>query len=366
MSTTTTNRMLAPYRQIAAQPVRFLSGFFESPARNFHTSEQIQLDIERSEEDISVVIQDLSTGYRMNSDDLYTSKSFKPPIHKESTAINSFDLIQRMPGQNPFEAPDFRANVITRMLRGMGKIEDKIRRSIELQAAQILQTGVLTLSDYSGNPLYSLDFSPKASHFPTAGTSWASATGLQKIADLQTLSNQIRSDGLTSPDQLIMGDAAFENFISDAEVQKRFDIRNINLGSIARRNVRGNGGIYMGIVEIGTYKYDVWTYDGRYKDPATGVSTQYVTPGKIIVRASTARMDATFGAIPNIGALMGSNGASLIPELPGRISDADGSMDLFTNIWMSQDGEQLFGGVGARPLLIPTAIDTYGCLDTQL
>jgi hypothetical protein len=30
------------------------------------------------------------------------------------------------------------------------------------------------------------------------------------------------------------------------------------------------------------------------------------------------------------------------------------------------DGEQFFAGFGSRPLLIPTAIDTYGCLDTDL
>ena len=365
MSGTTTTRMIRAYNQMA-QPLLFLSGFFQSPPENFHTSEEVEIDIVRSDEDISIVIQDLSTGYRMNSDDLYTNKGFKPPIHKEAIPINSFDLIKRMPGQNPFEAPDFRANVITRMFNGMTKVERKIRRSIELQASQVLQTGVVTLTDSSGNALYTLNYQPKASHFPTAGTSWASATGLQKIADINSLAEEIRNNGLADPDQLIMGVDAFENFISDDEVQKRFDIRRIDLGTIAPMEMRGNGGNFRGIVEIGNYRYDVWTYGGRYKDPQTGNKVQFVDPGKIIVRASSGRLDATFGAIPNIGSLMGGGASNLLPELPGRVSNSAGGMDLFTNAWLSQDGEQLFGGVGARPLMIPTAIDTFGCLDTQL
>ena len=91
-----------------------------------------------------------------------------------------------------------------------------------------------------------------------------------------------------------------------------------------------------------------------------------MAPEKVIVRSGQGRMDATFGAIPNIGSLMGAQATQLLPELPGRVSNAAGGMDLFTNAWLTADGEQLLGGVGARPLMIPTAIDTYGCLNTGL
>ena len=365
MSGSTTKRMLKAYMQ-KAQPTLFLSGLFQSPPENFYSSEEVEIDIVRSDEDVSIAIQDLSTGYRMNSEDLYTNKGFKPPIHKEALPLNSFDLIKRMPGQDPFQSPDFRANLILRMFNGMAKIESKIRRAVELQASQVLQTGAVTLTDSAGVALYELDYKPKSSHFPTAGTSWASATGAQKLGDISSLAEVVRNDGLSDPDQLIMGIDAFENFISDADVQKRFDIRNIHLGTIAPMEMRGNGGTYRGIVEIGNYRYDVWTYGGRYQHPQTGVKTQYLDPGKIIVRASSGRMDATFGAIPNIGALVGGQATGLLPELPGRVSNASGGMDLFTNAWLSQDGEALFGGVGARPLMIPTAIDTLACLNTQL
>ena len=138
----------------------------------------------------------------------------------------------------------------------------------------------------------------------------------------------------------------------------------MDTGAVVPMEKRNNGGTYRGWIDIGNYRYEMWTYGGRYKHPQTGVKTPFIDPGNVIVRDSNGRLDATFGAIPNIGALLGEMGPNLLPELPGRISNTGGGMDLFVNAWLSNDGEQLFGGVGARPLMIPTAIDTYGCLTT--
>ncbi len=363
MSGSTTRSMISVYIQQAA-PTLFLSGLFQSPPQNFHTTEEVEIDIVRSDEDIAIVVQDLSTGSRMNSEDLYTNKSFKPPIFDESFPVNSWDLIKRSPGENPFQQPDFRANVITRLFNGMTKIERKIRRAAELQASQVLQTGIVTLTDSAGTALYTLDYKPKSSHFPTAGNAWGGGSDTP-LDDISALAEIIRNDGLEDPDQLIMGVDAFTAFIANSDVQAHFDIRRIDQGTISGREMRGNGGSFRGIVIIGNYTYDVWTYGGRFKDPQTGNKLQFLDPSKVIVRSSTGRLDATFGAVPNIGALLGATAGNLLPELPGRISNVDGGMDMSVKSWLSQDGAQLFGGVAARPLYIPTAIDTYGCLETN-
>jgi len=361
MSTETTSRMLGAYVQEQV-PTLYLSGMFESPQQNFYSGESVEIDIVRSDEDIAIVIQDLSTGHRMNSTDLYTNKQFTPPIYKEAVAINSFDLLKRMPGNDPFQDPDYRADVMTRLTSGMVKVQRKIRRSIELQASQILQTGILTLTDETGAALYTLDYKPKASHFPTSGTAWGTA-GADPLGDILALANVIRNDGLSDPDELHFGENAYQTFIQDDTVQKHLNGRRIDQGSVVPMTPRGAGGNHRGFIDIGNYTYQIFTYGGRYKDPQTGAKIPYLDTGKVIVRASSGRMDATFGAIPNIGRLLGA-GDQLLPELPGRISDTAGGVDLFTNAWITPDGEQLFGGVGTRPLLIPTAIDTYGCLTT--
>jgi hypothetical protein len=356
--------MLTFYEQQRA-PVQFFSGFFTTRPENFHTAEEVEIDIERSEEDISVAVHDISTGHRMNSTDIYTNKGFKPPVHKEAFPINSHDLLKRVAGENPFEDMGFRVRLTRKFLSGMRKVEAMIRRAMEYQASQVLQTGVVTLTDENGAQVYQIDYKPKATHFPTAGTAWGQA-GADPIGDIDALANVIRGDGLVDPGLLIMGDDAFNAFILDDGVKAYLDNRRIDLGQIGRTEVRGNGGTYKGSIDIGNYKYEIWTYAGRYKDPQTGVSTKYMDPSKVIVMDAGARLDATFGGIPNIGKLLGANPSPVVlPVLPGRLSSTDSQMDLNTNVWLTPDGAQLFGGVGARPLMIPTAIDTFGCLETN-
>lgn len=359
MSTATTIRMIAAYLQFA-QPTMFLSGFFQSPPQNFHDTEDVELDIERGDEDVAVVLTDLSTGYRMNETDVFTNKRFKPPIFKEKVGISSFDLLNRMPGDNPFESPNFRGNITVRIFRGLRAIENKIRRAIEEQASQVLQKGTVTLKDANGVALYEIDYSPKATHFVTAGTDW-DAPG-DPFGDISSLAEVIRSDSFHEPDQLIFGITAFAAFIEHADVKAQLDNRRLNIGDIGRAIPAGEGSRFRGSIDIDNYTYDMFTYGSKFKDVATDVSTPYITPANVIMRASDGRMDATFGAIPHIGRELGVGGGNLLPELPPRISE--GGIDLALNAWLTDDGEHLFAGVGSRPLMIPTAIDTYGRIAT--
>lgn len=365
MTGSATKRMISAYNQRGAAPQMFLAGLFQSPAQNFYNTEEVELDIQRGTEEVSIVVQDLSTGYRFNAEDRYTNKSFKAPIHKEAVPINSWDLLKRDFGENPFASKDFRANVITRAFTAVRKVEDKIRRAIELQASQVMQTGRLVLVDSNGAPLYELDFKPKASHFPTAANAWGGA-GATILSDIEALAEQIRADGLGDPDQLILGSKAYAALISDPAIIAQLDTRRIEVGGIGPMQVQGNGATYRGRLDIGSYQYMIYTYAGKYRDPVDGTLKDYMDPGKVIVRDSSGRLDATFGAIPNIGKILGAQPMNLLPEMPNRLSNVGGGMDLHTNVWLSPDGEQLFVGVGARPLLIPTAIDSYGAIDVGL
>ena len=358
MSDSTTKVMLAAYEQ-DAEPTMFLSGMFQSPRRNFHNSEEVEIDIIRSEEDISIAIQDLSTGARLNSEDIYTNKGFKPPIHKEAGAINAHTLIKRMPGADPFQAVDFQANALTKGVRLGQKLQRKILRAVEQQSSQVLTTGTVTLVDASGNAIYTIDYKPKATHFPTVGIAWSSASST-KLADIESLANVIRGDGLANPDMLIMGENSYEQFIQDQSVLDRMDNRRIAGNGIVPLTTMGNGGQFRGVIDIGNYKYDIWTYAGRYKDPQTGTSTKFIADDKVIVRASSGRLDATFGGIPRL-----TTDSRVPPALTSRISVPGQMLDLQMNAWVTPDGETMMVQAGTRPLMIPTAIDTYGCLDTN-
>lgn len=336
----------------------FLASMFQTPAVNFHATEEVTIDIERSDEEVAVAIKDLSQGWRDNSADLFTNKGFIPPIFKERSPLNAFNLLKRDAGQAEFGDVNFRAQAAVRSFNVMNKMMDKILRSIELQASEVLQTGKINLIDSSGATQYSIDYKPKATHFPTTGVSWAGGAG-DPLGDLAALAGVLRGDGKLDPDQLIMGNVAFNNFISNSDVQDRLDLRRLNIGAINPIENR-NGAQFRGTVDIDNYKFDIWTYNGKFKNPATGTITNFVSSDKVIMKSSTSRLDLTFGAIPRIAPA----DAAAVRFLPRRMSSARRGQDMFTNAWFTPDRETLFVGVGARPLAIPTAIDTYGCLDT--
>lgn len=359
MSDAATKRMISAYLEQAMAPM-FLTSFFRTPAENYHRSEKVEIDIEREGEELAVVLTDLSQGPRYNESTLLTNKEFTPPIFDEAGTLNGFDLIKREAGQHPFMDPNYAANAARRAFRIFRKIELKVRRAIEHMSSQVLQTGTLTLVDKDGNELYVLDFQPKSSHFPTVTEGWGTASATV-IEDLRSLGRVIRRDGKVNPNILIMGGDAFQNFISDDAVKELLDNRRYEMGQIAPQEL-DNYASRQGVIALGDYKFEMWTYDGFYTDPQTGNHVEYIDDDNVVMLSTSSRLDLTFGAIPQIVApdprLQGF-------VMPGRIAGPDAGIDLSTNAWISNDNRSVKVSAGTRPLTIPTGIDTFGCLTTQ-
>lgn len=358
MSNAVSKHMVSLYEQ-DRDPNLFLSGFFQSPEENFFTSEKVEFDIQRTGEDVAIPVRDASTGANIMTLDSFTNKEFTPPIYKDKFALNAYKLLERRAVENPFESADFMSKALKEALRGVRKLEAIYARSLELQAALVLTTGTTTLTDSAGASRFTIDFKPKTSHFPTAGTAWSDAS--PTIADnIISLSDQIREDGLADPDVMIMGSQSFELMVNDTDIKGRLDTRRLDIGSLMPMNdPMGRGGKYRGRLEFGDHSLDVWTYSGRYKHPQTGVSTRFIGDDKVVIMSTGGRLDAFFGGVPIFP------GEPALMGLPERIA-TPGNRDINLNSWVTKNREQLFVQASMRPLLVPTAIDTYGCLDTGI
>lgn len=357
MSDQSTKRIIEMYMEEAEAPM-FLSGFFQTPPRNFHTSEKVEIDIIRDDEDVAIVITDLSVGGRLNEATEYTNKAFTPPIFNEMGAIKAYDLIKRTPGVDPFQDPNYGANALREAVKIFRRLERKIRRAIELMASQVLQTGTLTLIDQNGTALYTLDFKPKATHLATAAAAWSGPS--DKLKDIEDLAVVVRRDGKRQPKVLIFGKTAWKHWLDDENVRARFDQSALNIAQLMPQP-RGTGATFQGFVWIGNYRFEMWTYDGWYKHPQTGALTPYVEDDNVIMLSEGGRLDLSFGAIPRIAA----PDPRAMPFLPPRMSSPERGLDLTTNAWITPDGKSLMVEAGTRPLTIPTAIDTFACLDTS-
>jgi hypothetical protein len=361
MSDASTTRMIEMYLEEAEAP-GFLAGFFSSPARNFHNTEKIEIDVIRDDEQIAIVISDLSVGPRANESNVFTNKAFTPPILDEKGAIKAYDLIQRRAGANPFDDPDFGANATFESFTIFRKLERKIRRTVELMASQVLQTGILTLTDSAGTELFGLDFQPKATHFITTGATWElDGSAGDPIADLEALALVIRRDGKQKPDRLIFGEDAMRRFLANPKVKDQLNFRRGDFTSMAPQ-VRGEGATFRGTVFLGHYEFEMWMYDGFFTDPVSSAHAPYVDVDKVIMMSSGGRLDLTFGAIP----MFITPDSRALPFLPSTITSTEGGLSLTTNSWVTPDGKTLQVSAGTRPLTIPTAIDTFGALDVVI
>jgi hypothetical protein len=358
MSDTSTTQLIDMYLEEEATAPMFLAGLFRSPPQNFHTTEDVEMDIQRDDESVAIVVTDLSVGPRRSENTLYTNKKFTPPIYDEEGAVSSFDMIKRQPGQNPFASPDYAANATRMAFALYRKLELRIRRAIELMASQVLQTGALTLINQQGVALYNLNFQPKATHMVTVTTTWATngSTGAP-LVDLTAMAGVIRRDGKAEPKRALFGESAFQRFLANADVVKALDVRRMETAAIAPV-ARGQGATFQGWVWLGHYRIELWTYDGFYKHPQTGVLTPFIDTDNVIMTAD-GRLDLTFGAIPMIVA----PDQRALPFLPPRISSAGRGIDLSTNAWVTPDGKHVMVSAGTRPLTIPTAIDTFARLN---
>jgi len=368
MSDRSNTRLISAYLEESPAPL-FLAGMFQTPPQNIHMTEKIEVDVMRDAEDIAVVIEDFTAGQRENEATAYVNKGFTPPIYDEVGTITAYDAIRRLPGQNPFDNPDYASNATQQAFRIFRKLENKIRRAIEVMASQVFQTGVLTLKDSSGNTLYTLDFGMKSSHKITP-TAWAAdgSTGAP-LTDIDGAGTVVRQDGKKMPDTVIFGKGAFQRALKNAafatsltrivgQVGSSTAI-GLGLGALQPQISKGvEGANYQGYIFINNYSYDMWTYDGWYKDPQTGTLTPFIPDNKVIVRSSSGRMDLSFGAIP----ILVPPDQRILPFLPPRISSPEAGIDLTTNAWMTADGKHLKVSAGTRPLTIPTAIDTYACI----
>lgn len=336
----------------------FLSRMFTIKPGGIYNGGKVAIDIQRFGEDVAIAIKKC-TGPNLNDFDIFTTKEFTPPAYGEAFPMDVCDLVERMTGVDPYTAAytEYAAQMVKHMSTGFVLVDNKIKRAVELQASQILQTGTLTLTDADGATVYELDFKPKATHFPNAAAIWSGAS--DKLGDLQSLADVISADGQAQAKRCIFGATALRLFLADTDVIAALDNRRMELGEVAPE-FAGAGAVFYGHVWVGTYKLEIWAYAATFKHPQTGGITKYIDDDKVVMIGDGVRLDMTSARVP-LPLGPDPRVASLVP---GRMSSREEGFDVTPNVYCTPDGEQVMGSLRSRPLLIPVQIDGFGCLDT--
>lgn len=352
-----TVKMLPPLIEAAGAPM-FLASHFQSPPGNVHQSEEVTIDVQRATAKVAIPVPNIGSDGHLNEKNQWTNKRFLPPVLKEKVTVTAWDQIRRQLGKTEYDTPEFRVQVLEQVVAVVPELADKLRRNVELQASQVLQTGILALPDLAGTgTAFDLDYKPKSTHFADAGNDWGGGSETP-LADIGGLGTVVRRDGRRRPNRLIFGETAWDDFMADSDVQSHFDNRRMNLGEI-NPEFMPEDAMYQGTLTYRGAKYEMYTYDADYDAPGSGTATPYVTPDNVIILAAGARRDITFGDIPQIAPPDGRVMGFLPQSIPAK------GIHMQMHAWFNNEGTALTVQLMSRPLVVPTAIDTHGCLNTR-
>ena len=241
-----------------------------------------------------------------------TYKSVVPPYYYEKLNVTQIDGYDRVFSESDSGQisvglfNDFRAN----LMEQTKQVISKIKRSIELQAREVYTKGTVT-------PLNApvIDFKRKAGSFvdPGAGNYWAN-DGVDPYKQLAAGGDFIRKNGkyMGGTFNVIMGEQAFADFLTNSVVSQRNDLKMWKLDTIVSPDMKIEGQTYHGTISCGPYTMHIWQYPQYYEDASNGNAlTPYINPKKVYVLPQNPDFQTIYGATPQI-VTPGAATASLI------------------------------------------------------
>ena len=388
--------------------------FFGRPENGSETifspdANAIDIDIIRGDERIAALVQrgtyssSLGSANKSRRDGKFTEISRKFPLIKEQGHITGEQILNRVPGENPYMRMDRISRMRYHALREHMASFRAIIRTQEFLASQSILTGKMPaiLNTTNANLIY--DFCRAASHNITVGTDWsagpAGGTSAPIMGDIEGGCAKVRADGKVFPDMMVCGATAINNMVNDPMFQKMADnrrfefiqfggapgtsagvgddmFRKAGYGAKYDRFIAG-GMIPRGILRTPEgYELVIFTYIEVYTDPVTGNPTKYMPDNLVVIASSSARCDRYFGppeGLPMIPLreqlyreLFGFDPAQP-PAPPNVKSDTNVILpqSVFCDCYVSDDWERVTVRSQVAPIYATTMTDAFVTLNTQ-
>lgn len=335
-----TKRLGATYKE-RPSPTSFLRSFFGTFESN---TKEVSVEVSRGTEKVAVDVLRGTEGNR-NEFSLFSERIYVPPYFSEYFDATEIDLYDQVMGQSQEVGVDTFERFMNSAVEKLGTLQDKIERAYEVQCAQVLQDGIVTMKNGDN-----IDFKRKALSKPVlAGADlWDAATG-KPYVDLETAAKFLRTVAKTEGAvyDVIMGSAAYEAFINNPSVTARADIRRISLDQITTPQMNSVGATLHGTTSAGAYNFRIWSYP-QFRDVA-GVATPYIDDKLIVVLPPNPRFMLSFGAIPMI---MRDTGNAEFPEF---VTNVQGQF--VTGSAIDSRAKKHYISIDSAGIAIPVAVD---------
>lgn len=274
------------------KPKSFLRSFFTEVESD---TKEISIQVERNFEKIAVDVLRGTEGNR-NVFDRSTEKLFVPPYYREYFEGTDLKLYDALYAEPQISAVNF-GKFLDDVAEKLDILMDKIDRSYELQAAQVLQTGIVTLEQG-----VNIDFKRKALSMVdlTAGGYWTGGS-VDPNTSLLTGARFLREKGKSGGNEInaIFGGNALSVYLANAAVQKRGAMFQYGLDKIVQAQREALGQTLHGQISVGEFRINIWTYSEIYTD-AQGVDRTYIDEDTVILLPQMPKFVLSYAAVPQL------------------------------------------------------------------
>lgn len=339
-----TKAYMAAYQERIPVP-SFLMSFFTAI---MFATKTVGIEVQRGTEYIAVDVERGTNGNR-NQMTRSSEKQWIPPFYNEyfdATQLERYDVVFGGSESIPERTIGYLASdVADRLLL----CKDKIDRAKELQAAQVFQSGVVTLS--SGD---NIDYKRKAASIVDLGGSggyWGVTTTdieAQLIAGAEFIRNNGKNG--TPEFNLVMPGSALVALKKTDYFKNNANYQQVQLIDIRMPQTQSFGAGYHGRIAAGAYIFNLWTYDEVYQDASTGTITRYLNATTaFIVPVSGTRFQMAHAGIP---AIMADKRNAEFSQYIAQLA-----ADYYVNNYIDPQRKAHIFELLSAPLAVPITID---------
>lgn len=325
-----------------------LQGLFP---RQTYDAEMLQIAVQRNRQLVAVDVQ-RCTDARKNTFSRSTEKLFVPPFYKESFDFCKCDGYRQSYGAGIIPTGTTQRNISRSAMNELNAIRNKIERAMELQRAQVLESGIVVLKNGD-----SIDYKRKGASMKTVGTPWATTGSADPYNDIVTGMNFLRGDGQSSATTInaIFGATALANFLANEKVEKDLNVRRMDRVNIVMPQFEGaTGMVYHGQFGAGDFTINIWTYNEEYLDPADNTTkAKYINPEHVILVPEDFVGETAFATTPIV------RGNS---ESGYYVTNVEGEYTIYDIIDQIKAAWEVI--LQSAPLVIPVTIDRIYTINT--
>lgn len=281
----------------------FRSKFF-SGAPETHNSDKIDIDVFKGQRRVAVYTRASAKAIPVGRRGFETQNLSLPYI-KHSRSLEAAMALLRQPGETIYtnKTPAQRAQ--EQLVKDLFEIEEMIQRAEELQAAQAILHGLITIKGLVGEETIDAEIDLQRDtdlEFTLgAGETWDDYE-VDISSQLREWARLIFSKSGYTPNMLIGGVEALDAFFQNAGVNARLDNRRFNGGSL---DTTDSTSPFPGARSYGQFDgFSIWEYNELYVDPADNVEKALVPSKSIALVSPGMKTKAHYGAIKDFGAMI--------------------------------------------------------------